>query len=326
MKTPLKPLPFVFVLMPFSNEFRDTYEFGIKLACKSARVTCQRVDEQDFDETILQRIFSEIKRADAIIADMSGRNPNVFYEVGFAHALQKRVILITKCADDIPFDLTQHAHIVYEGDLRVLQEQLAKKLKWCCQTPTPDIQSAQPIVRRITRILAQVAKTVASQSSMDSLLANVLEEMTEILDAEVCSIFLNDAIEPDVIRCVAGSGFAESIVGKAEYRSGEGFTGTVFSSGQTRIIRSREELITTRDNIGWLGKFDSIQWSAYGGRTQFRNCIAAPLKIGEKPIGVIKVENKRAGIFTKDDVDILEAITTGVLSIAIHNARLRQQP
>ena len=318
--------PYVFILMPFNAEFHDTYESGIKLACKAAGVACERVDDQSFDETILQRILGQIRKADAIVADMSGRNPNVFYEVGYAHALQKRVILLTRDAADIPFDLKHHQHIVYEGKSFLLRERLTKKLKWCFQTPMPDIdfQSDRPIIRRITRILEQVAKTVSTRSSLGPLLKNVLEEMTEILDAEVCSIFLNDPKEPDVIRCVAGSGFAEAIVGKAEYRSGEGLTGKIFSSGQTRIVGSREELQRTDKDIGWLGKWDHIQWAAYGGKSQFRNCIAAPLKIGDKPIGIIKVENKRAGTFTKDDVDILEAITTGVLSMAIHNARLRQ--
>lgn len=323
MTTQQKRKPYLFVLMPFSGEFRDTYESGIKLACEAVGVTCERVDEQSFDETILQRVYDQIRKADAIVADMSGRNPNVFYEVGFAHAVRKRVILLTRVADDIPFDLKQHPHIVYEGKSFVLREQLTKKLKWCFEEPMLDTesQSSRPIVRRITRIL----ETIATQASMDALLTTVLDEMMEVLDAEVCSIFLNDSRKPNVIKCVTASGFAKPIIGKAEYRRGEGFTGSVFASGQTRILDSREARQRTRRSIGWLGKYDSLQWAAFDGVSQFRNCIAAPLKIGDKPIGVIKVENKRAGTFTKDDVDIL-AGTTGVLSIAIHNARLRQLP
>ena len=50
---------------------------------------------------------------------MTGRNANVFYEVGYAHALGKIVLLLTKNADDIPFDLKHHQHIVYGGSVRV---------------------------------------------------------------------------------------------------------------------------------------------------------------------------------------------------------------
>jgi hypothetical protein len=98
-----KTKQFVFVLMPFSDDFKDAYESGIKLACKNANVKVQRVDEQLYDENILERIYSQIARADIIIADMTGRNPNVFYEVGYAHGIQKRVILLTQNPNDIPF-------------------------------------------------------------------------------------------------------------------------------------------------------------------------------------------------------------------------------
>ena len=81
------PKPFVFVLMPFDDEFRDIYEVGIKPACEKAGAYAERVDEQIFTESILDRIYNQISKADLIISDMTGRNPNVFYETGYAHAL-----------------------------------------------------------------------------------------------------------------------------------------------------------------------------------------------------------------------------------------------
>jgi len=81
--------PFCFVLMPFSKDFDDVYQIGIKESCVNAGAYCERVDEQIFQETILERIYNQITKSDFIIADMTGRNPNVFYEVGYAHALGK---------------------------------------------------------------------------------------------------------------------------------------------------------------------------------------------------------------------------------------------
>ena len=81
------PRPFVFVLMPFDESFSDVYQLGIRPACESAGSYCERVDEQIFAESILTRIYNQIAKADLIVADMTGRNPNVFYEVGYAHAL-----------------------------------------------------------------------------------------------------------------------------------------------------------------------------------------------------------------------------------------------
>jgi hypothetical protein len=125
-----KPKPFVFVLMPFEPGFRDIYEFGIKGAAADVGAYAERLDEQIFTEGILERIFNQINKADVVVADMTGRNPNVFYEVGYAHALGKIVLLLTQSADDIPFDLKHHQHIVYEGSIETLRVVLAQRLKW----------------------------------------------------------------------------------------------------------------------------------------------------------------------------------------------------
>src|SRR5712664_3874484 len=135
-----QPKPFVFVLMPFDASFDDTYKLGIKPTCEDAGAYCERVDEQFFDESIFSRILNQIAKADVIVADMSGRNPNVFYEVGYAHALGKRVILLTQKTEDIPFDLKHHPHIVYGGKIVALKEELLKRVKWSVQNPTKSLQ------------------------------------------------------------------------------------------------------------------------------------------------------------------------------------------
>ncbi len=113
----LSPKPFVFVLMPFSPAFDDIYHLGIKPACDKADAYAERVDEQVFQGSILQRIYNQIAKADLVVADMSGRNPNVFYETGYAHALGKPVIHLSQSTDDIPFDLRAFPHIIYNRRL-----------------------------------------------------------------------------------------------------------------------------------------------------------------------------------------------------------------
>lgn len=127
--------PFVFVLMPFHNEFRDIYKIGIKSACENVGAHCERVDEQIFTESILWQVYSQIARADIIVAEMTGRNPNVFYEVGYAHALNKQVILLTKNAKDIPFDLKNYPHIIYRGRIGALKSELENRIRWCIDNP-----------------------------------------------------------------------------------------------------------------------------------------------------------------------------------------------
>jgi len=121
---------FTFVIMPFSSEFDDIYKLGIKEAAKECEVLAERLDEQMFSEGMLERIYRQIDAADFIVADLSNRNANVFYELGYAHARGKTCILLTKDADDIPFDLKHKRHIVYGGSIAYLKDELKKNIEW----------------------------------------------------------------------------------------------------------------------------------------------------------------------------------------------------
>lgn len=147
------PKPFVFVLMPFDEAYRDAYELGIKAACTEASAYSERLDEQIFTENMLDRIYNQIAKADIVIADMSGRNPNVFYEVGYAHALNKKVILLTQNADDIPFDLKHYPHIVYGGKIVELKKDLCERVRWLIAQPSGPVvmpcANLQVVIRRI---------------------------------------------------------------------------------------------------------------------------------------------------------------------------------
>jgi nucleoside 2-deoxyribosyltransferase len=122
--------PFAFVLMPFSKEFDDVYKLGIKAVADELGVVAERVDEQIYTETMLERIYRQIEAADFIIADMTGRNPNVFYEVGYAHAKGKLCTLLTRSADDIPFDLKHRRHLVYGNSIQNLRSMLSSEIAW----------------------------------------------------------------------------------------------------------------------------------------------------------------------------------------------------
>jgi hypothetical protein len=139
-----KPKPFVFVLMPFAKGYDDVYHLGIKAASDKAGAYAERLDEQMFKESMLQRIHNQIAKADVIVADMTGRNPNVFYEVGYAHALGKVVILLTQKGDDIPFDLKHYRHIVYENVMGLLP-QLEIAVEWAVQRASKKRQPVMPI-------------------------------------------------------------------------------------------------------------------------------------------------------------------------------------
>jgi hypothetical protein len=102
----------VSVMMPFLMEFQDVYT-TIKSSCHSTNLECNRVDDIWKNSVIIQDIFDLIYSSSIVIADLSGRNPNVLYEVGIAHTLGKHVIPIVQNIDDIPYDLRHHRALEY---------------------------------------------------------------------------------------------------------------------------------------------------------------------------------------------------------------------
>lgn len=144
-----RPKPFVFVLMPFSAAFDDAYEVAIRPACDAAGAYAERVDKQIFAGSIMDRVYNQIAKADLVVADMSERNPNVFYEVGYAHALGKTTILVTRSEADIPFDLRQYPHVVYGDSLRMLKAELQRRVAWHVENPTQVDTSAEELEVRV---------------------------------------------------------------------------------------------------------------------------------------------------------------------------------
>jgi hypothetical protein len=92
-----------FVLMPFDERLTIVYE-TIGKALKGLMV-CTRADDLPIGKPILERILTGIRSAELIIADLTGRNANVFYELGLAHTQTKNVLLLTQDINDVPFDL-----------------------------------------------------------------------------------------------------------------------------------------------------------------------------------------------------------------------------
>jgi len=121
---------FAFVLMPFQAAFDDLYRFGIKEPAADVGIRAERVDEQLFSEGILDRIYRQIDLADIVVAEMTGQNPNVFYEVGYAHGKGKLCILSTARVDDIPFDLKHRRHIVHENSIQTLKARMTEEFAW----------------------------------------------------------------------------------------------------------------------------------------------------------------------------------------------------
>jgi hypothetical protein len=99
-------------MMPFLAEFNPTYD-ATRTACAAVNLKCLRADDIWENTTVIQDIFELIYCSRAVVADFSGKNPNVMYKTGVAHTLGKHVIPITQAAEDIPFDIRHHRVLKY---------------------------------------------------------------------------------------------------------------------------------------------------------------------------------------------------------------------
>lgn len=117
-----------FIIMPFKDEYRDTYMLGIRETLAKDGYSCIRADEVEFNGRIMDQILDLIKTSELIIAEVTEHNPNVYYELGISHALGKNVVLCTKDVAEIPFDTSDLNHIVYT-DIVDLREKLSARLE-----------------------------------------------------------------------------------------------------------------------------------------------------------------------------------------------------
>lgn len=106
---------FTFVLMPFAKEYDEIYQW-IEEVATAQKVKCLRADKEIFIGGIMDKVKENILKAGILIAELSEKNPNVYYELGLAHANNKRVIMLTQTMENIPFDLKHFRMVIYKPD------------------------------------------------------------------------------------------------------------------------------------------------------------------------------------------------------------------
>lgn len=105
----------VFVAMPFSEDMEDVYEFGIREAVNEAGCLCERCDQDIFTGDILDRVRSRIASANVVVADLTGANPNVYLEVGYAWGKDVPTLLIARHGEELKFDVKGHKCVYYKN-------------------------------------------------------------------------------------------------------------------------------------------------------------------------------------------------------------------
>lgn len=109
--------PKAFVIMQFSTPFNEVYMEVIKEVCNELEVDVIRLDEAAGPGLIISDITREIVQCTFVIADITPVNANVFYEVGYAHGLNKPAILIAEKGTILPFDVSPFRTLFYENSI-----------------------------------------------------------------------------------------------------------------------------------------------------------------------------------------------------------------
>lgn len=118
-----------FALMPFEEPFFVVYEEAIITTVNSFDLRALHANEIFGNREIMEDIWSSIARSRILIADVTGRNANVFYELGIAHTLGKDCVVITQNEKDVPFDINSRRYIKYNPKkLASLRESLKKTI------------------------------------------------------------------------------------------------------------------------------------------------------------------------------------------------------
>jgi hypothetical protein len=123
--------PQAFVVMQFTDEFNALYREVIKPACELFGYECIRADDIYRNGLIINDITASIREASVVVADITPNNANVFYEVGYSHAIKKPTILLAEKDRELPFDVSAFRTVFYEntiGGKTQVEERLKKHL------------------------------------------------------------------------------------------------------------------------------------------------------------------------------------------------------
>jgi hypothetical protein len=195
-----------FVIMPFGGWLDSYYSTVYSPAIEATGLEPHRADDLFRPSTIVNDIWSYTKKSKVLLADLTGKNANVFYELGLAHALAKPVILIAESMDDIPFDLRALRIILYDKNApdwgRLLGEKIESSLKEVLQSPVEAVLPAFLEVRESN-------KPSISQEQKD--LIELKQEM-DLLRRSVASRESN--YDDRIVRRPGGAEYARELISR----------------------------------------------------------------------------------------------------------------
>lgn len=190
---PLQSEETCFVISPFGEPFDTYFVHVIKPAIESCGLYAIRGDSLYRPTTIVDDIWTGIQSAKLLVAELTGRNPNVFYELGLAHAISKPVILLAESIEDVPFDLRAIRVLLYNKDHpewgTLLRQSLTKSIHEVLQNPNSAIPTTFKTPIRLNP--PEESETLIRLEALESMVQRI-EARTE------ASVFFPRSIEDEV--------------------------------------------------------------------------------------------------------------------------------
>ncbi|EPY7165876.1 TPA: hypothetical protein L7U93_002325 [Klebsiella pneumoniae] len=187
-----------FVIMPIadmagydSRHFDRVYNHLIKPACDAAGFTSVRADEVNNSNLIVLDILKRIVESDIAICDLSGRNPNVMYELGLRQAFNKKTVLIKDDRTISPFDVQAFRYCEYDSSLRI--DNAFNNIKSLEKAITSTFEADSNDVNSIVQLLRIEPAKVGEKtqlSTQDTLIFETLNRILNKIDAPT-KIFSN---------------------------------------------------------------------------------------------------------------------------------------
>lgn len=171
----------------------------------------------------------------------------------------------------------------------------------------PPLEVLEQRVREL-QLLHEMGRRVASLLNVETLLQEMVGQLRRVLGVEIVSVMLVDD-DGEHLRIAAASGLPADVVASARVRFGEGISGQVASRGEPRHVED-------------MSREDDVGRSPYHAQYTTESLICVPLKVGERVLGVINVNNKVSGEPLGEDDLALVTTFSAQAALALENSRL----
>jgi hypothetical protein len=194
--------PTCFVISPFGEPYDTYFVSVVKPALDECNVLAIRGDSPFRPSSIMDDIWSDIQGATLLIAELTTRNPNVFYELGLAHALSKPVILLSETIEDVPFDLRAIRVILYDKNHpewgQKLKSQLVKSINEVMASPSLSIPSTFKVA--VVSEKPEVSEAILRIERLENQISRLADDLDYSDDHPLFNNNLEHALTKPAIR------------------------------------------------------------------------------------------------------------------------------